>query len=140
MFCFFYYTNCIIRICTTQFVLYKLYTNCIVRIRTRCGFCTNSYKQILTIVCGFCTNSYNFYTDCIVRVHTKCDFYFFSKSVQTSRERTARAARAKPELQACSVSRERAAQAASVQRKPRGRSPSCKYHPNEFVQSHFSDG
>ena len=45
-----YYTNCIIQISTTQFVLYKLYTNCIVQILTQCGFCTNSYKQIHTIV------------------------------------------------------------------------------------------
>jgi hypothetical protein len=101
--------NCIIRIRTTQFVLYKLYTNCIVRIPTRCGFCTNSYKQIHTFGCGFCTNSYNYYTNCIVQIHTKCDFYFYYKSMQTSRERPARAARAKPELQARSASRKRAA-------------------------------
>ena len=107
----FYHTNCIIRIRTTQFVLCKLYTNCIVGIRTWCGFCTNSYKQIHTIVCGFCTNSYNFYTNCIVRIHTKCDFYVFSKSVQTSRERAARAARVKPELRARSASRKGEAQA-----------------------------
>jgi len=42
------------------------------------NFCTNSYKQIHTIIqiivrirtqCGFCTNSYIFYTNCIVRIH-----------------------------------------------------------------------
>ena len=102
---FIYYTNCLIQIHTTQFVLYKLYTNCIVRICTCCGFCTKSYNcytnsivQIRTR-CGFCTNSYNFYTNCIVQIHTKYDFYFF--------------------LSLCK-------RAASAQREPRGRSPSCE--------------
>ena len=67
--------------------------------------------------------SYNFYTNCIVRVHTKFLFFVFSKSVQTSRERAARAARAKPELQARSASREGEARAHLLPQPGRTRLP-----------------
>jgi hypothetical protein len=119
-----YHTNCVILIRTTQFVLYKLYTNCKVQICTWCGFCTNTYTRIHTIVGGFFTNSYNFYTNCTVRIHTKCDFHVFSKSAQTSHECAARAARAKPELQVHSACRERPAQAARAKPELRARSAS----------------
>ncbi len=68
--------------------------------------------------------SYNFYTNCIVRIHTKFLFFVFSKSVQTSCERAARAARAKPELRARSASRECAARAARAKPELRARSTS----------------
>jgi hypothetical protein len=84
--------------------------------------------------------SYNLYTNCIVRIHTKFLFLFFlslckqAASAQAarakpvlrarsaSRKHSARAARAKPELRAM-------ARAASVQREPRGRSPSTSPAP-----------
>jgi hypothetical protein len=99
-------------------------SNCIQIVKYEFVHGTNSYKRILTIVCGFCTNSYNFYTNCIVGIHTKCDFYVFPKSVQTSRERTAQAARVKPKLQARNASRERAARATWAKPKLQARSAS----------------
>ena len=117
-------------ICTVQ-IVYKLKrTNSLVFVRIR-------------------IKSYIVYTNCIVRIHTKFLFFVFSKSVQTSRERAARAARAKLELRARSASHERAARAArakpklrarsasregearaaSAQREPRGRSPSTPPAP-----------
>jgi hypothetical protein len=134
---FFYYTNGIIRIRSTQFVLYELYTNCITNsytvwflykfIQTNSYNCYTNCTVRIRTRCGFCTNSYNFYTNCIVRIHTRCDFFIFYKSVQTSCECIARAARAKPELQARSASRKRAARA--VRAKPEKSPAPTKPHP-----------
>ena len=58
---------------------------------------TNKFIQLLVVFVQIRIKSYNFYTNCIVRIHTKCDFF----------------------LSLCK-------QAASAQRKLRGRSPSCE--------------
>ncbi len=90
---------------------------------------TNEFIQSFVVFVRIRIKPCNFYTSCIVRIHTKCDFFVFSKSVQTSCERAARAAGAKPKLRARSTSREGEARAESAQREPRARSASTPPAP-----------